>query len=247
MTEIIVHTQKELDAAVKEKGCYIVIKDTTEWLSVSGNATIQSVYDNATIQSVSDNATIQSVSDNATIRSVYGNATIRYVYGNATIQYVSGNATIRVFSDAATIEAALMFAVIIMVGCVCKIMKRAKTASVIKNKIATYTKANFLQLYEPDKKGNVTLYKSVNPETGCDFYSGEIKYEGTVTCPDWDGDKKRQCGGGLHLSPLPEMALKYNEGKILKCKVHKNNFVVYPNDISKVRCKEVTVIGEEVP
>jgi hypothetical protein len=307
MREIIVHTQKELDVAVKEKDVEIVIQGTTEWLSVYGNATIQYVYGNATIQSVSDNATIRSVSDNATIRSVsgnatikyvYGNATIRSVYGNATIQYVSDNATIRSVSDNATIrsvsgnatirsvsdnatiqyvydnatirsvsgnatikyvygnatikifsvdvciESVSMLAVIIMIGCVCKIKNKQKTVTVIKNKRAEYTKKDFIAIYGCDKDGCLTLYKSVNPKNGRDFHSNTIKYKGVVTCPNWNPDNDIECGEGLHLSPLPELALHYNQGKLLKCKVHKNDFVVYPKDITKVRCKKVTVIGK---
>jgi hypothetical protein len=307
MREIIVHTQKELDVAVKEKDVEIVIQGTTEWLSVYGNATIQYVYGNATIQSVSDNATIRSVSDNATIRSVsgnatikyvYGNATIRSVYGNATIQYVSdnatiryvygnatirsvsgnatirsvsdnatiqyvydnatirsvsgnatikyvyGNATIKIFSVDVCIESVSMLAVIIMIGCVCKIKNKQKTVTVIKNKRAEYTKKDFIAIYGCDKDGCLTLYKSVNPKNGRDFHSNTIKYKGVVTCPNWNPDNDIECGEGLHLSPLPELALHYNQGKLLKCKVHKNDFVVYPKDITKVRCKKVTVIGK---
>jgi hypothetical protein len=88
------------------------------------------------------------------------------------------------------------------------------------------------------------LYKSVNPENHCDFYTGKIKYQGVVECPDFDQNSDRQCGGGLHLSPLPEMALKYNEGKVLKCEVDINDIVVFPTDITKVRCRKVKVLGE---
>ena len=197
MKEIIVHTQAELDAAVKEKDCYIVIRDTKEWVSV---------------------------------------------YDNATIRSVSGNATIKIFSADVAICSCCMLAVIIMIGCVCKIIKEQKTVTVIKNKIATYTQKDFLDIYPADKKGDVVLYKSVQ-EDNTDFHTGKIKYEGTVKCPDWDGNKERQCGGGLHLSPLPGLALSYNQGKLLKCKVSKKDFVVYKSDITKVRCKKVTVIG----
>ena len=176
--------------------------------------------------------------------SVYDNATIQSVYDNATIKYVYGNATIKIYSPDVTILNAVMYAVIIMIGCVCKLKKKTKTVSVIKNKIAEYTKKDFTDIYGTDKDGNLTLYKSVNPQNDSDFHTGKIKYQGTVICPDWDNDKNRQCGGGLHLSPLPHLALSYNQGKLLECKVNKKDFVVYPRDISKVRCKKVTVIGE---
>jgi hypothetical protein len=218
MGNFICTTQKELDAAVKEKDAYIVIKDTKEWLSVYGNATIQHVY---------------------------GNATIKYVYGNATIKSVYDNATIKIYSTDVTIHGCFMCAVIILIGCVCKIKKKQKTVSIVKIKQVTeYTKQDFINIYGTDKQGNVTLYKSVNPKNNTDFYTGKIKYEGTVTCPNWNGDNNLQCGNGLHLSPLPHQALNYNDGKLLECKVNKKDFVVYPYDITKVRCKKVTVVGE---
>ena len=108
-----------------------------------------------------------------------------------------------------------------------------------------HTKQTFLDIYKDSMTGNsIILYKSVNPDTLCDFYTGKIKYEGTVTCPDWDDNEQRECGGGLHLSPTPELALSYNKGKVLKCKVNIEDFVVYSQNISKVRCKKVKVLGE---
>jgi hypothetical protein len=90
----------------------------------------------------------------------------------------------------------------------------------------------------------VTLYKSVHPDTLCDFHTGWIKYAGVVTCPDFDPDPTRQCGGGLHLSPTPAAALRYNKGTLLVCKVNIDDIVVYGPDITKVRCRKVKVIGK---
>jgi hypothetical protein len=228
MKEIICHSQKELDAAVKIKDAIIIIKDTTEWVDVYGNANIQSVSDNATIQSVSGNATIQSV------------------YGNATIQSVYGNATIKIFSPDITIESGCLFAVIIMIGCVCKIKKKTKTVTVIKNKKSKYDKKSFCHIYHANliDKETIKLYKSVQPSDHTDFYTGKIKYEGEVTCPDFDKSTDRVCGGGLHLSPLPHLALSFNQGLLLECAVKLKDFVVCSDDITKVRCKKVTVLGE---
>jgi hypothetical protein len=273
MKEIIVTTQKELDAAIKKKDAYIIIKDTKESLIVYGGTiqsveggTIQYVY-GGTIQYVYG-GTIQSV-EGGTIQSVYGGTiqyvrggTIQYVEGGTiqsveggtiqsveggTIQYVYGNAVVQIYSPDIIIEHCFMLAVIIMIGCVCKIKKKSKTVTVIKNKVAKYTKQDFLNIYGTDKQGNVTLYKSVNPKNNTDFYTGKIKYEGTVICPDWISDNTLECGRGLHLSPIPYQALNYNDGKLLECKVNKKDFVVFPNDITKVRCKKVTVIKEVTP
>lgn len=233
MKEIIVHTQQELNAAVREKDAVVIIRDTKEVIYVEGNSTV-TAYGNSTVKACGDSTV--TAFDNSTVKA----------YGNSTVT-ACGNSTVKAFYNTVTIEAALMLSVIIMIGCVCKIKKKSKSATVIKNKIAEYTKKDFIDIYGADKKGFLTLYKSVNPDTLCDFYTGRIKYEGTVEPEKWNPDKKVQCGDGLHLSPLPEMARRYNDGKILKCKVHKNDFVVYPHDITKVRCKQVTVIGEVTP
>jgi len=99
---------------------------------------------------------------------------------------------------------------------------RHATASIIIQRPFIHSKESFLELYPPDEHGMVTLYE--------------------VECPDWDDDTKRQCGGGLHLSPTPELALIYHHGQVLVCKCHVDDLVVYPHDITKVRCRKVTVI-----
>ena len=213
--------------------------------SVSDNATINSVYDNATINSVSGNATINSVSGNATIKYVSGNATIKYVSGNATINSVSGNATIKIYSSSVNINRLLMQSIAICIDCHPTIKDIDITATAINKTTAKYTKEDFINIYNDNMidDNHILLYKSVN-ENHFDFLTGKIKYTGMVECPDWDDNIERQRGGGLHLSPTPEMALQYNNGQILKCKVHINDFIVCPHDITKVRCKRVEVIEE---
>jgi hypothetical protein len=92
---------------------------------------------------------------------------------------------------------------------------------------------------------SLVLYKSVNPETFCDFYSGKIKYVvgEEVEAPDWDPDPDRQCGGGLHLCFSALGTLAYNRGTILKCLAAPEDVVVYKGDVSKVRCRKVHVVG----
>ena len=94
--------------------------------------------------------------------------------------------------------------------------------------------------------GEIILYKSVSPTNLTDFKTGKIKYEigKTIDCPDFDPDKNRECGGGLHLSPTPELALNYNQGKLLKCRVKVKDMVIYSKCITKVRCRKVFVEGE---
>jgi len=99
-------------------------------------------------------------------------------------------------------------------------------------------------LKEEDK--SIILYKIVNNDY-CDFYTGTIKYEvGKETiCHDWSNEDK-ECGNGLHLSPIPEFAMEYHQGKILKCKVRLEDIKVYSkcNFANKVRCKKVFVMEE---
>ena len=106
-----------------------------------------------------------------------------------------------------------------------------------------YTKDDFEQLVDlTDNK--LILYKTVEPLTRRDFYSKSIVYEDIVKCPDWDLDPNIQCGRGLHLSFSPHLALSYNNGLLLKCEVEKSDYVIYSEDLSKVRCSKVKVLGE---
>jgi hypothetical protein len=121
--------------------------------------------------------------------------------------------------------------------------KTSGNAQIVKTETFLHTIESFAEVCKP-KRGIFTLYKSVHPDTNYDHYTGKIKYKGTVECPDFDPDPERQCGGGLHLSPTPEGALRYHDGKVLVCEVAKKDIVVYATDITKVRCRKVKVIGE---
>ena len=236
--------------------------------TVSGSATIGHVSDSATIGHVSGSATIRNVSGSATIRTVSGSATIRTVSGSATIGYVSGSATIGYVSDSATIGyvsdsatigkahdnsmfrlcsdgvkiEAYNAVVIVCQDCKPTIKRHGAGVSVVHTKTMKHTVKSFAEIYGNGTKP-LTLYKSVKDDF-CDHRTGAIKYEGTVECPDWDPNPGRQCGGGLHLSPTPEMALSYHDGKVLECLAERKDIVVYATDITKVRCRKVTVVGE---
>jgi hypothetical protein len=117
---------------------------------------------------------------------------------------------------------------------------------VIVSSRATYNIKNFCDIYSENmaSKKYMILYKSVRPDNHKDFYSNTIKYSGTVECPDFNPDDNIQCGGGLHLSPTADLALSYNQGTLLKCRVAIKDIVVYGLDIAKVRCSKVTVLEE---
>ena len=135
-------------------------------------------------------------------------------------------------------------AIVVLFDCKYKV-KRINGGRIIYQKSFLYDKVSFIDICEKTKNG-IILYKSVNPTTNCDFYTGKIKYEvgKSIVCPDWVSDKTLQCGHGLHLSPSPELAKSYNDGKILKCEVTHKDFVVFASDATKVRCKKVNVLEE---
>ena len=229
----IIKTQKQFDS-IKDDfyGRIEIVGDLNCINRIFKNAYL--VVDGGTIQYV-DGGTIHSV-DGGTIHSVYG----------GTIQYVGGNSVLQISKDF-NIPKVKMNAIIICIDCDINIKEKAKTVQIIKTTKAKYTKNDFLDIYDSKRIGKtkIKLIKSVNPDTLCDFYTGTIKYEGIVNCSDFDDNENIQCGRGLHLSALPEQALSYNhQGKLLECEVNIKDFVVYPDDISKVRCKKVKVIGE---
>jgi hypothetical protein len=154
------------------------------------------------------------------------------------------NSSLTVQYKSVVIERLKHYAVAMCLDGICDINEKDDTAQVIICPRIQHDIKTFTDIYKENVNGKtMILYKSVQPDN-TDFYSGKIKYEGIVECPDWDPDKNIQCGGGLHLSPTPELTQKYNQGKILKCEVALKDIVVYPPDITKVRCRKVEVIEE---
>ena len=117
-------------------------------------------------------------------------------------------------------------------------------AQLVTTKPWEHTIGSFMDIYQANIQadGRILLYKSVQKDL-TDFWTGEIKYEGIVKCPDWDPNPNRECGGGLHLSPTRELALQHNKGVVLRCLVAPNDIVIHPTNITKVRCREVEVVG----
>ena len=154
-----------------------------------------------------------------------------------------GSSQVTACGSSITVHALLHNAILInQTGEDIRINRLHPSAQVIAQPIWLHTKASFLDIYPADENGFVTLYK-VTKADGCDHHTGKIKYEGIVECPDWVDNPDQQCGNGLHLSPLPELALGYHQGPVKKCRVHIDDFSVYPRDITKVRCRRVEVIG----
>jgi hypothetical protein len=158
-------------------------------------------------------------------------------WGNCSVKVQGSNSVKITLRDYAVCNA---------IACEPKLIECDETAHYIKSPVAVNDLESFLRIYkdniQPD--GRILLYKMVKAD-GTDHYSGTIKYEGTVICPDWDPDPLVQCGGGLHLSPSASLAKFYHPtGKLLKCLAHPDDIVVYGPDITKVRCRKVEVIDE---
>jgi hypothetical protein len=233
MKNIEIKTQADFDALPRK---------FDEYTEVRVDAKISTIYSTPENSYVKVNGgTISSVCG-GTISSVCG-GTISEVWGGTISEVWGGVITCHIDF---TFPLAFMFAIIISINCKVKFKKRNKTVSFteIKTKRTVFSNSMFCDTLEKVKEGYV-LYKSVNPKNGCDYQTGKIKYEGTVTCPDWDPNVSRECGGGLHLSPTKAMALSYHNGKVLRCAVKPQDFIIYQaGNFTKVRCKKVTVIGE---
>ncbi len=91
--------------------------------------------------------------------------------------------------------------------------------------------------------GIATLYKAVESD-----WRGERKTSVTYRpgeqpqAPDWDGGEA-ECGGGLHFSPRPAMALRFCVGAehFLACQVRLSEMAVHPGGSHPTKCKAVGV------
>jgi hypothetical protein len=157
------------------------------------------------------------------------------------------NASLKVQDKTVTIDILKQSAIAICIEKKCTITKKDRSAQVIVCPRVLHSIETFCDIYKANMVGKaaITLYK-VTKDNFTDHHSGKIKYApgATVDCPDWDSNKNRQCGGGLHLSPTVDTALRYHQGKVMKCEVKIKDIVVYGPDITKVRCRRVRVIEE---
>ena len=223
--EIIVHSQSEFDAIPKDFDGLIVIEKTIGVISVEarGNSSVVA-WDNSSVVA-RGNSRVEARGNSSVV--AWDNSSVE-ARGNSSV-VARENSSGKAFDNSRILI----------------LDKSAKFKNymnaVIQNYVEPkYTKDIFVELAEKEK-GKLVLYKSVDPETLCDFYTGKIKYElgQTVECPDWDPDESRECGGGLHLSPTARKTQEFNKGKILKCLVDSEDIVVYSGSIEKVRCKKV--------
>ena len=147
------------------------------------------------------------VRDSATV-TAYGSATVR-AYGSATVTAYD-SATVRAYGtatvtacDSATVTASKYVPVQIL-------SSRVKVGGGVQiHKPSPKTAAAWCSEYQIKPiKGVVILFKAVGADyrspKGCDYSPGTIP-----VAIDWDGGEA-ECGGGLHFSPFPWMALKFN-------------------------------------
>ncbi|MEN6532151.1 MAG: hypothetical protein ABFD89_00715 [Bryobacteraceae bacterium] len=86
-------------------------------------------------------------------------------------------------------------------------------------------------------RGIATLYKALD----ADYKSPRAfaYLPGTTpAAPDWDGGKA-ECGGGLHFSPSPAMALEFYPGavKFAACPVRLKDIAIHPDGDYPRKCK----------
>jgi hypothetical protein len=156
------------------------------------------------------------------------------------------NSLAKVFSKESQITAN-HHSVVVLEGVVAQIHNGPDT-HIIKREAFCHNIESFQQTYGLilTENGEVTLYKIVQ-DNFKDHWTGRISYKpgNTVTCPDWDPNPQRKCGGGLHLSATPQDARRYNgTGRLLLCAVKLEDIIVHPEDITKVRCRSVRVLKE---
>ena len=219
------------------------IEDNVKIGDITNRVKIDLILSNVKINHINDNVMINSCCGatrnyHCTINHIGGNAVINDVTAHCTINHVYGNAIIRIFSKGIKIIRKEGNPVLIYHNCK---PKKVKDKSIICINTQPYTLKLFCDIYKDNmiSETEIKLYKSINPNTYCDFHTGKIKYVGQVICPDWNPNPNIECGNGLHLSPTPELALSYNKGKIIECIVNINDIAIYGTDITKVRCKKV--------
>jgi len=236
MKTIIIKTQKELDKLLDGYDEYteIHIKSSADiWL------TIQKTPENSKIVLRGSSHAVLRGSSHAVL---WGSS--HAVLWGSSHAVLSQNTSAKIQDKTVVIEKLQHYATAICIEQKCTIKQKDDTANVIVCPRVLHDIKSFTEIYKENVTGKtMILYKSVQ-DNYTDFYSGKIKYEGIVEAPDWNPDPAIQCGGGLHLSPTPELTQRYNVGKVLKCEVAIKDIVVYGHDITKVRCRKVKVLEE---
>jgi hypothetical protein len=241
MKTIAITTQAELDALPARFEEYTIIAiRSTQRISITkarGNSSVVA-WENSSVVAW-ENLSVEA-RENSSVEA-WGNSSV-VARENSSVE-ANDFSMIAVLVSTVVIKKLLDYAIGSFRGFTPKVEEKAATATVVETPAIIERKPEyFWNLCESDGNGSVYLYKSVDPKTLCDFQTGKIKYEGVVECPDFDPSTDRECGGGLHLSPTKGQARSYHMGKVLKCRVKKEDIVIYAPNMTKVRCRKVEVL-----
>ena len=222
MNIIIVKSQKELDVLPQKFSEYTIIR-----IESSERITISVAWGNSSVEAWGNSSVV-----------AWGNSSV--VAYELAIVIVYACLALKIYQMATAFLRGIKKSNI-------KTFFKEKTAKIIVQPVKfQHSIKTYLQINKSDKKGNIILYKSVNPKNNKDFQTGMIEYKigETIICPDWINDNNIQCGNGLHLCKTPLDAFSYNNGKLLKCEANIKDINIYADDVSKIRCKKVKVICE---
>ena len=227
MKTIIVTSQDEFDSLPESFDVYTVIK-----IQNTKSRIIVTYKKNSSVVAW-DNSSVEAWDNSSVV-----------AWGNSSVE-AWGNSISRIMSSGVRLSSHQFSVSIIQQAENVAVTKCDDTAQVVYTKAAKDDLKSFMRAFRlTEKDGTIRLYKIVQNDC-TDFWSGKIKYQGHVVCPDWYPGTELECGSGLHLSATVRNARAYQSGgKILLCEVRLEDIAVYPYNISKVRCRAVTVIGE---
>jgi hypothetical protein len=97
----------------------------------------------------------------------------------------------------------------------------------------------------PVERETVTLYKALNANLEAPYNGFRYELGTKPQAPDWDGGKA-ECGGGLHFSPAPALALQWyseRDVRFVACPVRLKDIVVHENPQYPSKVKAPGVYG----
>jgi hypothetical protein len=266
MKTIKVHTQAELDAALKEPDALVVCVGGGEF-KISGSSQVTAsgssqvtAYDSSQVRASGSsqvrayNSSQVRASDSSQV-TAYGSSQVRAYDSSQVRAYDSSQVRA---SDSSQVTASgssqVMASKFVAVTVHGKSVKR--TGGVLICVPPIRTPKQWCEFYGVSIKGGVALvFKAVNEDYtsphGANYAPGE-----TPAAKDWDGGKL-ECGYGLHFSPRPSAALAFHPDakRFVACPVLLKEIVVHPNGTypEKVKaprvyrpCYEVDIDGNPV-
>jgi len=211
-----------------------------------GSSQVGEMRESSQVREMRESSQVGEMRGSSQVGAMWESSQVREMWGSSQVGGAFGNVILRCMESTVSIGRLCQFSIAVCMKDGVNVAEKDDTATVLVTPPVVYTKDVFLDIYHENKsEDGIHLYKVVQDDYS-DHYTGKIKYRigKTVKPKIWDPDETRQCGDGLHLSPTPELALSYHQGRILRCLVKIDDFVVYPHDITKVRCEIVKVVEE---